>query len=351
MVLLIKNFLPITPKENIHSKDQLLFLKRLYRLLERGYSLSEALEVIGWDERLKKVADTIHEAVLSGKPFDEALKQASFHPLIVLYIYFVRVHGNLMTSLENSIGLFEQRLETIDQFKKTTRYPLILLLIFFLLLLMIHFYIFPAYEEMFFNYLEAYQTVKVTFLLYRTGIYLFFGGILFIVLAVFLWKYYEKRLSIPVQLQIYSRIPLYRSYLRLQTSFYFASHVSLFLRAGLSINQILEHLKEQDALPIVQYYADWILIHVKKGFYLDDLLYHLTFIDGQLASLFQRHNHIEYLEKDLQTYAEFVQEYMQERITRALIYLQPIAYIAIGSFIIIIYLSILWPMFQLIDAI
>lgn len=351
MDLLIKKFFLKRKKKVVKPKEQLAFLKRLYRLLQRGYSLSEALDVIAWDERLQKATEQIHTTVLSGKPFDEALKQAHFHPLIVLYIYFVRIHGNLVTSLQKSIELFEQRLQTIESFKKTSRYPLILIIIFILLFLLIHYFIFPAYEEMFHSYTEAYATVQFTFFLYRICIGLFFSTLLAIVILTILWKLYKNNIPLSFQLRLFSYIPIYRSFIKLQTSFYFATHISMFLKAGLSMNQIIQHLATQEELPIVQHYATLMLDHVGRGYYLDQLLHRLTFIDDQLATLFQRHHNLDGLQKDLSTYADFAQEYLQERMMQAIMYIQPIAYSLLGSFIIMIYLSLLWPMFQLIDAI
>lgn len=352
MVLLVKkllkkrsNYIKFTPAE------QLTFLKRLHRLLKRGYPLNEALQVISWDKRMKQPSTIIYDSLFSGKYLDEALSKAKFHKLIVMYVYFVRINGDLLSSLSKSIYMFEQRIISIQKFKRVSRYPLFLMVIFIFLLMLIKQFILPSYIEMFQMHANSVKTVEWTLFLFN----FFFSALLFITITVIVlfifWNYNKRNLPVEKQLQIYYYIPIYREYVRMQTSFYFATHVSLLLKTGMSIKNIIEHMEKQRELPIIRHYASIMMGHLSKGYYLDELLQTLPFIDPRLANIFQKHHNKEELEKDLATYADFIAENLEQKTKKIIMYIQPTTFAFLGIFIIIIYFSLLWPMFQLIESI
>lgn len=338
-------------RDQLTPSLQLMFLKRLYQLLQRGYSLNDALEIISWDKQLYDVVQTIRTCLFKGNHLDEALVRAKFHPLIVMYIYFVRINGDLISSLNKSIVMFEQRLLSLEKFKRVSRYPIILVMIFLFLLFMIRQYILPSYVEIFQFHATSAHTVNGMLYIFNfviTTILLITIG-LFIILIV--WKIVRKRLSIEKQIQIYAKLPIVRRILRMQTSFYFATYISLLLKAGLSMKHIIEHMEKQQEFPIIQYYASIMMQHLSKGYYLDGLLHSLPLIDRQLASLFKKHNHNDALQKDLATYADFIAEALEQKTMRAIMIIQPTTFSLLGIFIIFIYIALLWPMFQLLDSI
>lgn len=333
------------------STLQLKFLKRLHRLLRRGYALTEALKVLSWDEQMVSIVEVLEEALYEGRYFDEALDRAGFHELIVVYIYFVRINGDLLTGISQGIEMFEQRINSLEQFKKVSRYPIFLFTLFILLTLLIKQFILPSYKELFQYHTESKASIELTFFLFNSFFTFLFIVICLIILLFLVWIFYKRKLSIEKQLEFSSHIPIYRKYIMLQTSFYFATHMSLLLKTGMSMKHIMEHLKTQNELPIVQYYASIMMKHLEKGYQLKDLLQTLPYIDQHLANLFQENHEIDTLQKDLATYADFVSEYMKDKMMRAIMYVQPVTFTLLGLFIIIIYFSLLWPMFQLIDSI
>ncbi len=341
----------IRERNEFAPKLQLVFLKRLYQLLKRGYSLNGALEIVAWDEKLTGKTKTIRQCLYQGKHLDEALAEAKFHRLIVMYIYFVRINGDLLSSLKKSIHMFEQRLIRLEKFKRTSRYPLFLFIIFLILLLIIRQSILPSYIEIFRFHAQSHQTVLSMLFIFNLFITAILIGTFLTVIAFVGWKIMKEKLPLETQIDFYTRTPLLRHYVRMQTSFYFATYVGLFLKTGLSMKQIIEHLEKQEEFPIIRHYASVMLQHLNKGQYLDTLLHSFPLIDPQLADLFKKHNHIEELEKDLAAFADFLAEELEYKTRRAIMFIQPATFLLLGIFIIIIYVSLLWPMFQLLDSI
>lgn len=351
MVSFVKNIFTKKLNNLQHEQKQLQFLKRLHRLLDNGYPLVTALEVLRWDVQMELPVSIIHHSLKAGRHLDEAFSDAKFHQLIIVYLYFVRINGNLIASLQKSIAMFEQRMLSIQKFKQVIRYPIILFFIFILLLLFIKLSVLPSYLEMFQLGTESTHTVQLSIFLidFVSTIILFgLGGLL---LVVFFWSKLKDKLSLEKRLQIYGKVPVYRDFLRMQTTFYFATHLSMFLKTGMSIKNILEYMEKQEELPIIAYYAGIMQRHLMNGYYLNDLLRTLPMIDNQLAHVFQKNNNTDALEKDLATYADFIAENLEQKIMRFITLVQPIFFSVLGFFIIFIYVTLMWPMFQLIKTI
>lgn len=353
MVLLRKKLWKILKgnKKKIHYHRQLTFLKRLHRLLNNGYALLDALEVLAWDDQLNPIAQQLHHELINGKPLDEAFAAVHFHKLIVIYLYFVRINSDLITTIEKAIILFEQRIQAINKFHQVIRYPLLLLTVFCFLLLFIKLSVLPAYSEMFQMYTQSTNVVQMIIFvinLLTTAVVLV---VALFICSVVIWNQYAKKLSVEERLRIYQKVPLWRNYITWQTSFYFATHVSILLKTGLSLKELLKFMAEQKELPIIAYYAGMMRHHLAQGYPLAELLLALPFIDAQIARLFQKNNERDFLEKDLATYADILFENIEKKMMRAITLLQPMLLTVLGTLIIFIYLSLMLPMFQLLNAV
>src|SRR5690606_18162351 len=79
-------------------------------------------------------------------------------------------------------------------------------------------------------------------------------GITFCLLGI-IWVFIERKVSIQNKLRLYKNIPIYKNYVTMQTSYFFATHFSSLLKTGMSYKEILEHMANQQKLPIISYYA------------------------------------------------------------------------------------------------
>lgn len=330
---------------------QLRFLKRLVRLLENGYSLLEALEIIKWDKQLIPTALIVKNAFQDGKTIDEAFEVARFHKTIIAYLFFVRENGDLITSIKKCIAMYEHRLTYIQKFKQITRYPLILLFFFAILLYFIKQSVLPSFESLFHVNNDASAIVHLLLLVmdYLT-LLLMLLSIILLGLCIF-WFFYKRKIKIENQIKIYNYIPIYRKFLRLHTSFLFATHLSSLLKTGISMKKILTMMSSQQKLPIVSYYTYLMKKEVTNGLELSPLLAQLPLFEKQLSSIFQKSNDIDALEKDLSLYADLLMEEIERKVMKVITYIQPIFFVILACFIVFIYVTLMWPMFQLIKTI
>lgn len=336
---------------NLSGEQQLFFLKRLDRLLEHGYSFIDALEMMELDTTLQASAQTISETLKVGKHIDHAFETANFHTTIISYLYFVRFNGNIQASIQKCITMFEHRMKHIKKFKQVIRYPIVLFTLFFLLLIFIKTSVLPSFIDIFQTSSESSKTIFISITMIDIVSTVCIVFLIVLIISSLLWLFYKRQFPIEKQLAIYEKIPVYRTILRLQTSYYMATHINMFLKTGMSIKDIIIQMKEQQKLLIIAYYAELMYLELQNGHYMDHLLQQLPFIDKHLALLFEKNNNVYGLEKDLEIYAYFLTETMEQKIMKMITFIQPLVFTFLAVMIIFIYLTLMWPMFQLIKTV
>lgn len=351
MDLSLKKLIPLAGNKSPKQEIQLRFLKRLARLLKNGYPIVAALEIIKWDKQLNAIASSVITSLQAGNTLDQALEHEKFNSTITSYLYFVRANGDIQSSVEKCISMYEQRMLYIKKFQEAGRYPLILLCVFSLLLYFVKQSVLPSFIDLFQNSSGTTSTVMLSIMIID-----FFSKFLMIagfmsVFGVLLWHVNKNKVSIEKQIKLYRYIPIFRHYKTLQISFLFATHFSSLLKTGMSIKEILIILDQQKKQPILSYYASLMTENLSNGVYITNLLSNLPFIDKQLAIIFQKNADTDALEKDLTVYAELQTEDMHRKIMKVITYIQPVFFVILASFIIFIYVTLMWPMFQLIKTI
>lgn len=351
VLLLKKRLLNFITKGQVNETVQLYFLQRMERLLTNGYSLIETLEMIAWDRKLEQFAKKMKRTLQKGKPIDVAFEQLRFHKTIVSYLYFVRYNGNLLYSIKKCKDMFSQRLHYMNKLKQTLRYPLVLSILFFFLLGFLKRSILPSFQQLFQSSHTSTKTVIISLFVIDSLTTFSILLIVCIVIVFVYWYVFRHQFPIETQVKLYEKIPFVRSIIRVHTSLHIATHVAMFLHAGLSLKQTFEQMKQQKKFVIVQYYVTQMHETLQKGISLGPLLHQLCFIDYQLAQLFQKNERIESLTKDLFAYSDYMMDYIERIVMRAIILIQPVFFTLLALFIIFIYLSLLLPMFQLIKTI
>lgn len=338
-------------KYKLSAKEQLRFIKRLYRLLNNGYSLIRALKMIQYDQDLKESAIIIEQKLIKGLTIDEAFEKAHFDQTITSYLYFIRINGDLETSFKKCIEMFEQKITYTNKLLRIIRYPLILTIIFVILLIVIKRTVLPSFLDLF-QTSEQASSLVIHFILIIDYLTTLFFGFLFLTLCLFIsWHFIKKRLTIETQLKIYNRIPFLRTALTVQTTFLLATHMSMLLKTGMPLKKVLKKLATQQKLPVIAYYSSLMRNELINGLHFINLLRHLPFIDRPFANLFQKTNDQFQLEKDLSTYANILAEEIEQKIMRLIHIVQPTFFIILGCFIILIYGTLMWPMLELIQSI
>lgn len=319
-------------------------------MLTNGYSLLEALNTITWDPELRPISEKIITLLKQGNTIDEAFDQTNFHTVIVSHLYFVQLNNDLQLCIRNCITMFESRNHYIQKFNQVMRYPFILLLIFLLLLLFIKNLILPSFLTLLQSSQQASQTINISLIIIDLFVTASIFCIIVLPIGFYFWQKFKRHWPIEQQLKLYNKIPFYRSIIRMQTSFQFASNMQSLLKTGLSFKEIFSEMTDQKQLPIVSYYSKLMKEHLEKGLHLPNLIDRLTMLDHQLTSFFENKTNAEELNRDLQMYAEMLLEKIEENIMKAITIVQPTFFVIIAICIVSIYVILLWPLFQLMNT-
>src|SRR5690625_5172961 len=124
----------------------------------------------------------------NGETIDQAFEKAAFHHTITAYLYFVRANGDLQTSIDKCIEMYEHRLKYMKKFQQIARYPLILLVIFSVLLYFIKKLVLPSFVDLFQSSSEASSTVTLSIMIIEfLGTFVLVTSILLLFSAL-LWQ-------------------------------------------------------------------------------------------------------------------------------------------------------------------
>jgi competence protein ComGB len=180
---------------------------------------------------------------------------------------------------------------------------------------------------------------------------LIFSTIFIIMIGCSVYMFYFRKLPHMKQVKIMLRIPLVKTFLILKHSHYFATQLSGLLQGGLSVLEALTIMMEQNYHPFFQYEAGRIerqliageplqSIIAKSGYYEEELSYIITHgqANGNLAL-------------ELGDYSDLIMEKMEQKVKRMLVIIQPILFTCIGGIVVLMYLAMIMPMFQMMNSI
>src|SRR5690625_1032066 len=146
----------------LSDTNQLIFLRRLHRLLLNGYPMIAALNALTFDEKFKWTVDTIVYHLKRGQSIDIACGHAKFNDIIIAFLYFVRINGQLNDNIKNSITILEQRIAYKEKFMNVLRYPIVLFIFFLILLFFIKLSIIPSFEQLFQTHIKSSTAVLLS---------------------------------------------------------------------------------------------------------------------------------------------------------------------------------------------
>ncbi|WP_138415815.1 competence type IV pilus assembly protein ComGB [Aquibacillus sediminis] len=350
MVLQDKKFLTWTNREKMPLIQQYKFLQQLQRLIQHGYPLLDALEVLQWEQQWAQPSSKISISLKEGMPLDQALQEANFNDKIVSFMYLSRSNGDLDKSLNQCCLMLDQQINQMNNFKQTIRYPFILFVLFCILLYFVKTNIYPSFLRLM---QTSGQSSPVTDLSIKIINYLFNGSTFivgFVIIITLMWVTIRNRIKIPIKIKIYTLLPLVRHYQKWSVTFVFSLQVASLLKAGFSLKEALLTIRKQEHAPIIVHYADYIINQLQQGIAINTILPSCQLFENELTSIFTKSTNNHTLETDLNMYATFVMNRMQERTTKLIKLIQPIFFILLAGLIILVYLSLMLPMFQFIQT-
>ncbi|WP_226582990.1 type II secretion system F family protein [Halobacillus litoralis] len=337
-------------KKFLRSKDpplpidhQIIFLHRLSHILKKGYPLVEALQMTGWDHRLKAKADDMILTLKLGEPFSTACERARFSSTVTTFLYFSNFQDNLAEIIHQCRELLQMKKDQKEKLFKVIRYPFLLFIFLIAAFIIMKKTVIPNFLLLFEgeDNKALWLMIVINYMMNISGIVV----ILFIIAATS-FKFILPRLSIQKKLSLYERFPPLKTYHSFNVSFLFTTHLYSLLQAGLTLKQAMELIQGHHQHEILAHYSQRIVLDLSEGKTTASAIHSCSLFRNELTDIFHHTNDMKALQDELEMLSEFFMEYMQEKINSWLQMIQPVFFIGIAIVIVSIYASIMLPLYH-----
>lgn len=335
-------------------KQQAAFLNRLGLLLERGYSLSEAITFLALhmqihvrqQQQLQKTIDKLK----NGESFSEVLEDLCFHPTSISYAYYGENNGNLSQTLQTAGQiLFKQALESAKIMKLLT-YPIFLLVFTGLMFTLMQWILFPQFAEMYHSFQTKPGGLMEWMLWVNQHQWQLFivitMFILMILLGISIWKRKNSQYEIQIVL---CQLPFVGPIYKLINTYYISYQMSMLLTNGASLMDCLQFLKKDPKKQYLQDAMKLIDSDLLAGEQLAEAMVKIPLWQKELTSVIRHGQQSGRMDIELSTYSETCYGLVSDKIEKMTQILQPFLFSMIGIWIVIMYISIMLPSFQMIN--
>ncbi|MBG9756709.1 competence type IV pilus assembly protein ComGB [Lysinibacillus sp. VIII_CA] len=335
-------------------KEQARFIQRLSVLMQEGYLFPQAMSMLlpHHIEDHEIIQQQINEKLRQGEGVTSILETLHLAKHHLVAIKVAENNGRMLDVLK---GVAKQMIVSEQTKKKLIKlliYP-VMLISFLLILFFIFRTIFlPNIEKMVSSRsIEGEKSsLALSKILLHVPDYVMLTSSIVIV-SLLIVHFFLKRQPIPLQLSIRLKIPLYQFYIRLSWTRQFAAYLGSLLQSGFSLQASLQILEEQSFQPFLQYLSRQIKERVIFGESLTQAVQIVSIFHRDFATFVEHGEQSGYLGKELTLYSELLMEKQELLLHKLLAFIQPSFFIVIAICILAAYVSLLLPIYHMIDLV
>jgi len=341
-------------KNNAWSNlEQARFLKCIGELLDRGYSMAEAVQSSCSympDRRMEDI-NAFYGSLKGGDTFFENLVRLNFDRQVISFVYFAEKHGGFANAFQDASKMIQNKQDTIKKLRKILSYPLFLLLFTFVLFFFVQSILIPKFNSIFVT-MNINKNFFLLFLQFIGQIIPYFCVVLFLLLfsSILYYYLYFRKSNIIVQMNLLARIPLVGKFVKHYFSYLLSIQLSYLLSSGFSIYECLQFFQENKEQRLYSEIGKITIYRLKKGVHLQQAFAPFVFLDRELLQIIRHGQENGKLDQEFYYFGNYCLTQIEENLQQTIKVLQPTLYASVGVLIISIYLSVLMPMFQLLDG-
>ncbi|HWL22898.1 MAG TPA: competence type IV pilus assembly protein ComGB [Ureibacillus sp.] len=351
--MLQKVFNRYVPRKKEKIKQLPSLLDRISTLLSEGYTFSDSIHML-----LPYHVDNhqywhriVEEKLRNGENIITIFKSFSIPEHYLISIQIAEANGDLAKTLR-MIGKqmdFHEKMK--KKLSKILIYPVFLILFLISIFVGFRTYFMPNIEQIVNSRTPSSDS---TFAVSNIIVYfpeITILSLLIITILVILIFLLIKKQSITYQMKIFTTMPIIRYFFKMHLTKQFSRIIGSLLIGGFSLQQTLEILKEQR----LNKYLEFVAVNIEKRIIFGDSLSIAVQTSGYFFPKFQefiRHGEKSgYLGREMIIYSDLLDEKQQSLLKTAITFVQPLFFIIIALSIIAAYLSILLPMYNIIEII
>ena len=314
-------------------------LRHYHELMSIGYSQSLALSLLSYQFKASYIQQ-IQRICEQGQPLSLAFEQLNFDERV---IYFIKSHEAKhfpLVGIQKSVDYLEQRQRLQKQFKKELRYPLQLLVLCAIALMAFVYFFLPQLNSFYSSMnLQMNTTTFDLIIMILTGLMTLLSGCF----LIFFWLLKRK-----AQFLLSSSCC---RFLQPFFSYYYGMQWQLFLSCGQSFKETLNNMKQFEKNTLILLGLDTLLQPLENGQSLQAVINTSNLFTPYFKQIVCHGLELGQLDVLLNRFLTQQTIIMQRYISAFLKGLQTSALLFVGTLIILIYLSILQPVFDLLQLI
>ncbi|MEJ6400433.1 competence type IV pilus assembly protein ComGB [Nicoliella lavandulae] len=319
--------------KRLSVKHQLSFLDSIYSLLQNGFSIKEAIDLLVQLRPDDTLVQTTQSRLAAGDSFAEAI-QGYFSVNMVNQIKIAERHGHLKMALGEIKRFISHRQQQQGKLLAILTYPIFLLCLLVMIIIGIRLFVTPQLTMM--DSGPASQSLS-----WQWGL-LLIAPILLIGFGI----YWFSQKDILARTEILTRLPLIGGLFRDYYAYYFASNVSLLLASGLEARSIANLMQQFESRSLFKVVGDELAAALQVGHSIGSIIKQHGFLPNDAALFFDRGDAISVIARKLDVYAKWSFDRMWKRSQRLIAIVQPLVFLIIGAVIVGTYLNMLLPMYD-----
>lgn len=330
------------------------FLNRVSTLLNEGYTFIDSINML--------LPYHVEDPEYWRRIIEEKLRNGE-GPIDILQCFSIPNHFLIAIKISEESGKLARSLQTVSKqidFNDKMRKKIINLLSYPILLSLFLVGIFVAFRTYFLpnitQILNSRTDVSGNATVFISSVFLRLPDILFLILVsvislITTTIIYIKRQKIQKQLPLLLKLPIVNYFYKLHLTNQLAKTMGDLLIGGFSLQQALTILQNQQLNSTLAYVSKEIEGQIIFGESLSSAVFHLGWFSSKFDEFIKHGEKSGYLGRELLIYSELIDERLQFLVKKGVSIIQPMFFIVIALSIIAAYLSILLPMYELIEII
>lgn len=328
------------------------FIARLSTLLKEGYTFEESIRILSpyHVKEQERFSQMIKDAFLKGESPVEILALMGIKKRFLFAITIAQSTGDLAYTLQKiseDMQFYEQARERL---RKLLYYPIFLFVFICGLFIAYRLLFLPRMESMLHNRTTSrdVQSLKLSQLFLSVPDYFIYSGIL-IIMLILTAIYLISRKDVRRQLVLYSNMPFIGRYFKEVITSQLSRELGNLLLHGFSLQEALTILQTQRHQKFVALIAEDLLVQVKNGEILSVAVSRNDFLLKRFEQFVVHGEHSGMLGRELLIFSDLLEEKLQGHINIALKIIQPALLAIIAICVLAAYLSILLPIYNMIE--
>ncbi|MGL4588979.1 MAG: type II secretion system F family protein [Mycoplasmatales bacterium] len=322
--------------------EQYYFLYNLNIFLERGYSINDSMKMLGFYIDI----DVFYRLLEEGERFDLVLGKVKFDQDVLLLLKIADESGQLKNGIKNAVYLLKQKIDNKNILLEILKYPILLAVIIIGSMLFISMFLLPQFIDIYQSFgIEFGQLIKLAFLLIQLTPYIVGSAFVFLLVAAFIIL---RKNSVDKMMFFLGTRLTRKHYLALYNHLFIINLTNLLI-LGLRLDEVLTILSEQEYNLLLKMETKRILKELNQGVMFSSALN--NFYSDELKAVIRDGEQNEMLLTNLENYLLFLNSRKDSKSKNLLFLIQPFFYLVFGIIIVVLYISIFYPMFQMMNKI